>query len=128
MPVLHGSLEMLNRLGFAGARVVGKQHFDGLSSFEATFLLNFINPIGYCLNDFTRGFARHVLSQARVFGGAYDPVSLLIRIAFFSDISDNLDLFLCYALFLTETIFSFQSSQIRFCQLVTLLWLVCNST
>jgi hypothetical protein len=69
MPVL------LKRLSLAGMRAFGKQAFDRLSRFEPAFLLNFVNPIGHCLDDFTRSVARHLFPRSRL--GATRAIFLL---------------------------------------------------
>ena len=47
-------------LNLAGTRALGKQSLNGLSGFRATFLLQFINPIGDGLNHFARSLRRGV--------------------------------------------------------------------
>ena len=49
-----------SELGLAGARVLRQHQFDGVGGFDAALLLQFINPIGYGLNHFTRGLRGRV--------------------------------------------------------------------
>ena len=43
------------RLGFVAARVVPQHQFDGVGSFGAALLLQFVNPIGDGFDHFARG-------------------------------------------------------------------------
>jgi hypothetical protein len=66
MPVLlRDTLQRLRRLSLAGTRSFGKEQFNCLRCFGSALLLNFVNPIGNCLDDFTRGIARHVFPCGR---------------------------------------------------------------
>ena len=42
------------RLGFVASRVVLQHQFDGVGSFCAALLLQFVNPIGYGFDHFAR--------------------------------------------------------------------------
>ncbi len=42
-------------LGFVGPRVVPQHQFDGVGSFCAALLLQFVNPIGYGFDHIARG-------------------------------------------------------------------------
>ena len=44
-----------SRLGFVAARVVPQHQFDGVGSFRAALLLQFVNPISYGFDHFARG-------------------------------------------------------------------------